>query len=83
MTFGIFISTIVLIYVLGVFVALRIFDRAPDPDTELPEAQRAAVRARAGVLWPVRFTGRVLALVARQTPVPAQQGMDVHADLHM
>jgi hypothetical protein len=84
MSFGIYISTIVLIYVLGVFIAQRVHDRTADPD--LAESQREVARARAAILWPARITWRVISAMSRHTSVPAnsgQQGMDIHPDLQI
>ncbi len=79
MAFGIFISIIVLVYMLGVVAALKVFDRT----TELPESQRAVARARAGVFWPVSFVRWVSEFVARSAAVPSHDSMGIHSDLYM
>ena len=81
MTFGIYISTIVLIYVLGVFVAQKVYDRSANPD--LPESQRVVARARAGIFWPARFTARLTSIVSRHTSTPPHQGLDIHTDINL
>jgi hypothetical protein len=84
MSFGIYISTIVLIYVIGVFIAQRVHDNTADPD--LAESQREVARARASILWPARITRRVISVLSRHTSVPANPGqpvMDIHPDLQI
>lgn len=90
MSFGIYISTIVLIYIFGIFVALKVYDRTSTfgAGTDLPESQKAAARARAGIFWPARVPrvlgeGKTISLVSGTAAIPDQQRMDTSADINL
>ena len=72
MSFGIYISTIVLIYIFGIFVALKVYDRTSTlgAGAELPESQKAAARARAGIFWPARVLGKAISLASGTAAIP-------------
>lgn len=76
MTFEIFAAAIVLTYMLGALIALRVFDR----NTELSGEERAVERARAGLFWPGRFIHLVTALVTGRAAVLSHGGTAVQTD---